>query len=26
VHLPRAETVTLSSSYRHPFGGPHCGS
>jgi hypothetical protein len=25
VHLPRAESITLSSSYRHPFGGPHCG-
>jgi hypothetical protein len=25
VQLPRAETVTLSSSYRHPSGGPGCG-
>ena len=24
VRLPRAETVTLSSSYLHPRGGPHC--
>jgi hypothetical protein len=24
VHVPRAETVTLSSSYRHPFGSAAC--
>jgi hypothetical protein len=25
IRLPRAETVTLSSSYLHPSGGPRCG-
>ena len=24
IRLPRAETVTLSSSYLHPSGGPRC--